>query len=786
MGTISDISVINETDYLMPTSGGDQRKGEHMNLRDYQQECIDILDRTKSGSHLVVMATGLGKTVTMAGMKRKGRVLILSHRDELVHQPARYFNCSFGFERAEEVSNGEDVVSASVQSLCKDARLSKFDRDAFETIIIDEAHHAAAPTYRKILNYFHPNRVFGFTATPKRGDKVRLDDIFKDIIFSRDVMWGVEHNWLAPVRAMRICTDADISTVNIVGGDYQEGAIAEAIEQSNAIITAANAYVKKCHESKRQTLIYCPTVKICHLLKETICGLLPQEAEGTVCVITGATDEEERREKLSAYQTGSIRCIINCMVLTEGFDAPSTNAIVVMRPTCNDSLYQQMVGRGLRTNDGKENCLVLDIVPSMDSVRHYICTAPSLFGEDAAFATKHQQQMMEEEYDLMEMVSVIRRNVEKNKQDILSLHLFQEEFNIFAAEQVEDILEKKVAEPPKELAKYHVRLNPGAEERYSIAFANGCVTISEPDVIGQVDVHITVGDDLYLTRTNLNGASEIAKRLCYVHYSPTYLWNEDIHKEWDQVDATSAQMYRIRHTAWHETVSQKGTLTKAQASDLIDLDVRIKKKREDMTERGILYKPAKAKKTQEKREQQALEAYKQLQAEKEERQKEGREKFDSFSEKLKNQYQTIGVRNEANERIKAQEKKSWLLDQPKWIRTTISNERYNPSERSKPSERQLDFIYSLIQQLRCMHVLFDNEVEKPQTECEASAAITTLLYLKDQIPSSVKSGNGKMLILVDTATYVTTITSAKPYVVNINLRLYRCDNCSSGEESRSS
>ncbi len=146
-------------------------------LRPYQNECEEAIEKAGAGRHLVVMATGLGKTAVFTHIKRNGRVLILSHRDELVHQPEKYYKgqCTFGVEKAMETADSEDVVSASVQSLAKDNRLQKYAPDAFDTIIVDEAHHAAAPTYRKILDYFSgARRRIGFTATPKRGDSVRL------------------------------------------------------------------------------------------------------------------------------------------------------------------------------------------------------------------------------------------------------------------------------------------------------------------------------------------------------------------------------------------------------------------------------------------------------------------------------------------------------------------------------------------------------------------------------------------------------------------------------------
>lgn len=139
-------------------------------LRDYQEECIKAIDEAGAGHYLVAMATGLGKTAIFTHLENPGRTLILSHRDELVRQPEKYYKGrkSFGVEKADEHAADEDVISASVQSLQQDKRLQFFAKDAFDTIIVDEAHHAAADSYRKIINHFSgARRVIGFTATPK-------------------------------------------------------------------------------------------------------------------------------------------------------------------------------------------------------------------------------------------------------------------------------------------------------------------------------------------------------------------------------------------------------------------------------------------------------------------------------------------------------------------------------------------------------------------------------------------------------------------------------------------
>ena len=188
-----------------------------MKLRDYQIDCIDTIEAQPPGAYLAQMATGLGKTVTFANLPRHGkRMLILSHREELVEQPRKYFDCSFGVERAALRSYDEEVVSASVQSLVR--RLHRFRPDEFGLIICDEAHHAAANTYRKIFDHFRPEKLIGFTATPNRGDKVRLDTVFSQIIFQRDLRWGIEHGYLCNIFCRRANIGYDLSQVRTQRG----------------------------------------------------------------------------------------------------------------------------------------------------------------------------------------------------------------------------------------------------------------------------------------------------------------------------------------------------------------------------------------------------------------------------------------------------------------------------------------------------------------------------------------------------------------------------------------
>lgn len=333
-----------------------------MELRDYQKECIGIIEAKAPGAYLCQMPTGCGKTATFTHIPRHGRVLVLAHREELVRQPARYYDCPVGFEIAAERSHGEEVVIASVQSLVN--RLDRFAYDEFDKIITDEAHHAAAGTYRKIYDYFSPEKHIGFTATPNRGDKARLDDVYSEIIFQRDLRWAIQNGYLCDIHCLRVNIGFDLSAVHSRNGDYAPGELDEAMEgTADAIAQAYREYAKGA------TLVFAVSVHQAEEIAKRIPGAV---------VVTAKT--KDRAGIIERFTRREIPCIVNVMVFTEGTDIPLVETVIVARPTQSETLYTQMVGRGLRTHPEKEKLILIDCVGITGKAS--LCTAPSLLGID--------------------------------------------------------------------------------------------------------------------------------------------------------------------------------------------------------------------------------------------------------------------------------------------------------------------------------------------------------------------------------------------------------------------
>ena len=300
-------------------------------LRPYQKECVDIIDNKPDGKYLIVMATGLGKTATFTHFKRNGRTLILSHRDELVRQPQKFYDCSFGVEKADEKATDEEIVSASIQSISKDSRLHRYAPDDFDLIIIDEAHHCAASSYRKVLDYFTgAKKIVGVTATPSRNDKVGLDKIFNEIAFSKDLRWGIKNGYLCRLRAARVSAHYSLKNVKKIAGDFSQADLDNAMDEG-VFATAAKTYATSCYPEGKHVLVYCTTKAKVKMAVDLFRAMIPKEEADTIQMILGDTPQCERDTILENFKTGSVKVIVNCMVLTEGTDLPICNAIINLR-----------------------------------------------------------------------------------------------------------------------------------------------------------------------------------------------------------------------------------------------------------------------------------------------------------------------------------------------------------------------------------------------------------------------------------------------------------------------
>ncbi|WP_374387151.1 DEAD/DEAH box helicase [Brevundimonas sp.] len=349
-----------------------------LSLRPYQQHAVDaVLNywRQGGGNPLVDMATGLGKSVTIATLTQDllttypdMRALMLVHVKELVQQnaaallrlwpgaPVGIYAAGLGRR-----DTSQRIIFASIQSVYKRAA----ELGAFDLVMIDEAHlvpNAGEGMYRALLSRLREQRpdlrVVGFTATPFRMDSGRLDAgddrLFDEVVYSYGIGKGIDDGWLSPLVSKMGATEIDVSGVAKRGGEFVAGAL-EAAADDDAITQAAVSEIMQYGATRRSWLVFCAGVKHAHHVRDEF------RRQGIHAeTITGDTDAGNRARFIEDFRSGRLRVLTNANVLTTGFDAPGTDLIALLRPTLSPGLFVQMAGRGTRLADGKDNCLFLD------------------------------------------------------------------------------------------------------------------------------------------------------------------------------------------------------------------------------------------------------------------------------------------------------------------------------------------------------------------------------------------------------------------------------------------
>lgn len=365
-------------------------------LRPYQQQARDRIHAEWENGHtrtLLVLPTGTGKTIVFASVAadqvRAGdRVLILAHRGELLEQAADKLQRSTGLvsavEKAEStcLNSWFRVVVGSVQTLQRTARLERFPQDYFGTIIIDEAHHAITDGYRRILDYFSGAKVLGVTATPDRGDMRNLGEVFDSLAFEYKLTDAIKEGYLCKIMAQTIPLQLDITSVAMSGGDYAVGDLGTALDPYLEQIAAEMA--RRC--KSRKTVVFLPLIKTSQKFRDLLNTYGFRAAE-----VNGQSDD--RRQVLADFDAGKYNVLCNSMLLTEGWDCPSVDCVVVLRPTKVRSLYSQMVGRGTRLSPGKTDLLLLDFLWMTD--KHELCRPADLVCEDRTVARQMTEHLAE-------------------------------------------------------------------------------------------------------------------------------------------------------------------------------------------------------------------------------------------------------------------------------------------------------------------------------------------------------------------------------------------------------
>jgi superfamily II DNA or RNA helicase len=360
---------------------------------------------------LAVLPTGTGKTVCFAHVAKtwldsdRGRVLIMAHREELIQQAADkvlqvtglHADIEMGESRADQCSliDQAPVVITSVQTMCRPNRHERFDPRQFGLLIVDEAHHATAPTYRRVIDHFAQNpdlRILGVTATPDRADEEALGQAFESVAFTYEIETAIQDGWLVPIEQQFVQVQGlDLSGCRTTAGDLNEGDLARIMETEENLHGVVHPALELAGD--RPSLFFMASVAHAERGAEIANR---HQAESAVC-LHGKTPRDERREKLKAFSRGEFQHLFNCGLFLEGFDETSIAVVAMARPTKSRALYAQAVGRGTRPLPGlvdglddaaarrraiamshKPGLLVLDFVGN--SGRHKLVSTADILG----------------------------------------------------------------------------------------------------------------------------------------------------------------------------------------------------------------------------------------------------------------------------------------------------------------------------------------------------------------------------------------------------------------------
>lgn len=514
-------------------------------LRDYQVDTIDRMLSYEDRAALCVLGTGLGKTRIFTEFIRREvaendhHCLILSHRAELVHQPLTYLSdLHGGIELAQQHAHQEPVISASVQSLV--GRLARYNPRAIDTIIVDEAHHAAAPTYRKVLDYFPAARIFGFTATSHRGDGIGLDCVFKDVLCEYDTLWGIQHGYLTPMDCVQISLKYKMGSVKINEyGDFNKADVARVMSG-----TAAGVVEAYLAHARGQTIIFAASVDEARDIVTLLNKRIGKKVAG---LILGNTRNRDR--VLEAYRLGALKVLVNFGVLTEGTDLPSTETVIIARPISrtNVGLYAQMVGRALRLYPGKTTALIIDCVGISD---YPICTAATLIGKPLPEEKPKEPETTEDKLP------------DEDKVQILKDEEIPETW-------IKEQKEVSIMEKGKGVDKHGVAWLGTSKNGYILIIPNMVYRISAPDEAGNV----------YLRKNKKCSRNAVPPQFVfdYVyqdlqknHPHDAHIWDESKRHQWDRQPMTSQQFDLIHRFAPNIILDTK-TMTRGDASRLIQL-----------------------------------------------------------------------------------------------------------------------------------------------------------------------------------------------------------------------
>ena len=320
------------------------------------------------------------------------------------------FTCAREQASESGVGTTDRIVVGSVQTLMRESRLARYQPWDFTHVFIDEAHHSVADSYTRILDRFSDAKVLGVTATPDRADKKGLARVFDSLAYEYGIKQAINEHYLCPIKAMMIPLDIDLTNVSVKAGDYDAHQLGDAIEPYLDAI--ADEMADRCRD--RNTVVFLPLVQMAKDFAEMLNerGLSAREVDG---------NSDDRDDAIHSFARGEFSVIVNSMLLTEGWDDPAVDCVVVLRPTKSRALYAQMVGRGTRLSPetGKKDVLILDFLWMTE--RHNLCRPASLLGASDEVTARVEDKVREGGYvDILDAEGEAISDIRKEREDALA------------------------------------------------------------------------------------------------------------------------------------------------------------------------------------------------------------------------------------------------------------------------------------------------------------------------------------------------------------------------------
>lgn len=436
-----------------------------LKLRPYQEECLQEINKAFEKGitrQLVHLATAAGKTVIFAHLiqQKNCRTLVLAHTLELLEQARDKIQMicpglDVGLVNANSKEFNKPVVVSTIQSARQPENLKQLQTQGFELLIYDEAHRAGNDSARLVLDSLGFGKgtkrlLAGFSATPFRNDSKGLGEVFEKIVYHKSIKDLISLGYLCQPKGIKIKTDLDLTTIKTEDGDFVSESLAEYMNTPQMNELVVKTFIE--HAKDRKTVCFSANISHAKKLAEAFRGYgITSEA------IHGGTHVDERKSLLERFKNGNISVLTNCQLLTEGWDCPEVDCVLVAKPTQSKGLYTQMAGRGLRLFPNKTDCLILDF----GSKSHSLCSIAVLNGDSESETEKKQPV----ESKICELAKTLPPSINKKlKASIIEFDPLGEAFTWLKDGQSYSL---------KASGSKTLKISPTAEGRFSVMFFNG-------------------------------------------------------------------------------------------------------------------------------------------------------------------------------------------------------------------------------------------------------------------------------------------------------------------------